>query len=584
MQTADAVGEKLSDTCLNFAARMDDVFIKKVEPYQNTKYSLFANGLLSNLLGGLGFFHGDSKIDLSHAPSYEETQENFWFETQEAMSRNDPMIYKEKSLLSFTPSRPIFPRGFLWDEGFHLLPVIEWDLDLAVSVLRSWLDLMDDDGWIAREQILGAEARSRVPEEFQTQYPHHANPPTLIALVLPSIMAKLTGASPYYGHTSKYAMSHMERIALIKELYPLLGRHYLWFRRTQSGNFTGYPRPEGAIMDEGYRWRGRTPTHTLASGLDDYPRAKPPHPGELHVDALAWVGASASALLQVAEFLGEKEDVDLYRWHLEDVKHNLDILHWDSSKGAYCDATVVEDNNKAHYHHVCHLGYVSLSPLLLGLMNASHPNLPVVLNALQDPEKLWSPHGLRSLSASDELYRTGENYWRGAVWMNMNVLAVLRLRELAMEEQPGGPAALQEKALALASELRDRVVNTVFVNYKQTGFAWEQYDDSTGQGGHSRAFTGWTACVLLLMGLEFSRGGEGSTASEDAGARLTVGSTTASVLSTKMALEFVAATLLVVLFRRRFTRVLARMAEYTRSWRVKRSGYDTVRDVEMREA
>lgn len=559
---------------------MDEVFIKK-SPFRNAKYTSFAEGLLSNLLGGLGFFHGDSKIDQSHAEAYEEKEVNFWFGTQEAMSRVDPMIFKEKSLLSFTPSRPFFPRGFLWDEGFHLLPVVEWDLDLAISVLRGWLDLMNDDGWIAREQILGPEARSRVPEEFQTQYPHHANPPTFLALAMPAIMAKLTGASPYNGHPSEYAVTHKERMALVQELYPLLGRHYLWFRRTQAGNFTAYPRPKNAIVDEGYRWRGRTPTHTLASGLDDYPRAKPPHPGELHVDALAWVGASASALLQVAEFLGAKEDAELYRWQLEDVKRNLDSLHWDSTKGAYCDATVVESNKKAHYEHVCHLGYVSLSPLLLGLMNASHPNLPAVLDSLRDPNQLWSPHGIRSLSAADEFYGTGENYWRGAVWMNMNVLAVLRLREVALEERPGGPTAVQKQALALASELRDKVVNTVYVNYKQTGFAWEQYDDTTGRGSHSRAFTGWTACVLLLMGLDFT-GAQSGSASGDAGATLRVG---AATVSTKTAIECAAVVLLVVLFRRRLTRLCARTADYTRAWKDQRRGaYTAVRDLEMRDA
>lgn len=578
---ADAIGERLGDMSATFSTQIDEVFVKETS-FRNAKYGAFIEGLLSNLLGGLGFFHGDSKIDQSHAAAYEETDVNFWFETQEAMSRVDPMIFKEKSLLSFTPSRPFFPRGFLWDEGFHLLPVIEWDLDLAISVLHSWLDLMDDDGWIAREQILGPEARSRVPEEFQTQYPHHANPPTFLALVVPAIMSKLTGASPYYGHPSKTATTHVERVALVKELYPLLGRHYLWFRRIQAGNFTGYPRPKDAIPNEGYRWRGRNPTHTLTSGLDDYPRAKPPHPGELHVDALAWVGASANALLQVAEYLGEKEDVDLYRWHLEDVKHNLDILHWDSSKGAYCDATIADSNKKPHYQHVCHLGYVSLSPLLLGLMNASHPNLPVVLDSLQDPDKLWSPHGLRSLSAADEFYGTGENYWRGAVWMNMNVLAVLRLREIALEEQQGGPTPIQEKALALASELRNKVVNTVYVNYKQTGFAWEQYDDSTGRGSHSRAFTGWTACVLLLIGLELTWGKLGA-GTGGAGGRLGVGMGMSwNVIS---ALELAAVILLLVLFRRRLTRLFARTADYTRSWRESwRGRYAAVRDSEMREA
>lgn len=553
---------------LGFASQIEDVFVKKTS-FLNPKYASFTQGLMSNLLGGLGFFHGDSKIDLSNAESYEEKEENFWFETQEQMSRVDPMIFKEKSLLSFTPSRSFFPRGFLWDEGFHLLPVIEWDLDLAISVLRSWLDLMNDDGWIAREQILGPEARSRVPPEFRTQYPHHANPPTFLALAVPAIMAKLTGSSPYYGHPSRFAISHMERVALIKELYPLLGRHYLWFRRTQAGNFTGYPRPQNAIVDEGYRWRGRTPTHTLASGLDDYPRAKPPHPGELHVDALAWVGASAGALLEVAEYLGDKEDAELYRWHLEDVKRNLDTLHWDSSKGQYCDATIVKEKEKDHYHHVCHLGYVSLSPLLVGLMNATHPNLPVMLDSLRDANNLWSPHGLRSLSVADEFYGTGEKYWRGAVWMNMNILVVLRLRELAFEKQPGAPLPVQEKALAIASQLSDRVINTVFVNYKQTGFAWEQYDDMTGRGSHSRAFTGWTACVLLLLGLDFTWGGEGSASEDSAGFKLAEGmaSTSSSMLSTKMMIATAAVAFFFLVFRRRLTRLVTRAADYTRLWK-----------------
>lgn len=558
--------------------------------FHNTKYVPFIHGLLSNLLGGLGFFHGDSKIDASHAGAYEEVEENFWFETQEAMSRVDPMIQKEKSLVSFTPSRSFFPRGFLWDEGFHLLPVIEWDLDLAVSVLRSWLDLMDDDGWIAREQILGSEARSRVPAEFQTQYPHHANPPSLIALVLPAILSKLTGSSPYYGHLSKYVMNHMERVALVKELYPLLGRHYLWFRRTQAGNFTAYPRPQNAVVDEGYRWRGRTPSHTFASGLDDYPRAKPPHPGELHVDALAWVGASARALLQAAVYLGEQDDVALYRLHLDDVQRNLDILHWDSTTGAYCDATIRKEGEKQHYDHVCHLGYVSLSPLLLGLMNASHPNLGVVLNLLSDAEKLWSKHGIRSLSATDEYYGIGENYWRGAVWMNMNTLAVLRLRDIGLEAHAGSPTPVQEQALALGSELRDTIVNTVYANYKQTGFAWEQYADSTGRGSHSRGFTGWTACVLLLLGLEFTwgqddsgsdgpvRGGQGAPMSTYPGELFSSSSYSTVVL------EFVAVTLVLVVFRRRLTRVFARAADYMSSWRDSRGRYTAVKETETHEA
>ena len=71
----------------------------------------------------------------------------------------------------------------MWDEGFHLLPIVDWDPELVMPILSSWFNTMDEDGWIAREQILGSEARSKVPVQFQVQYPHYANPPTLFMVI-----------------------------------------------------------------------------------------------------------------------------------------------------------------------------------------------------------------------------------------------------------------------------------------------------------------------------------------------------------------------------------------------------------------
>ena len=39
--------------------------------------------------------------------------------------------------------------------------------------------MMNVDGWIPREQILGDEALSKVPKEFVVQHNTNANPPTL---------------------------------------------------------------------------------------------------------------------------------------------------------------------------------------------------------------------------------------------------------------------------------------------------------------------------------------------------------------------------------------------------------------------
>jgi mannosyl-oligosaccharide glucosidase len=56
---------------------IDGVF-PRAEPYKDNKYSSFAGSLLANLMGGMGFFHGDQKVDYSHAPEYEEHDLEFW--------------------------------------------------------------------------------------------------------------------------------------------------------------------------------------------------------------------------------------------------------------------------------------------------------------------------------------------------------------------------------------------------------------------------------------------------------------------------------------------------------------------------
>lgn len=53
------------------------------------------------------------------------------------------------------------------DEGFHLLHIGAWDNALSLEILKDWINLVDKDGWVGREQILGEEARSRVGSSLQ---------------------------------------------------------------------------------------------------------------------------------------------------------------------------------------------------------------------------------------------------------------------------------------------------------------------------------------------------------------------------------------------------------------------------------
>lgn len=421
VMTSSLLTENIQDTMSMFSNRFQAVYPLQA-PFQDEQHIKFSQSLISNILGGIGYFYGTSKVDVSSAPELVETDQNFG---EKAPSARSHAVVEEQGpyqLFSAVPSRPFFPRGFLWDEGFHLQVILDWDMDLALEIVASWFHLMDSNGWIAREQILGAEARSKVPSEFQTQYPDNANPPTLF-LVVEAFVARLNGESPYSGTPSRYLSDPEAAKSFLKTIYLKMKKHYEWFCRTQAGNLKNYQLP-GSNFDQGYRWRGRTPQHIFTSGLDDYPRALPPHPEELHVDALCWVGSMAVALRKISTFLGEKEDQKMFSKHENDIGRSVDGIHWSEPDQAYCDTTIVDGSR---VEKICHKGYISLFPFLLGLMGLDHPHLQAILDLIRDPEELWSPHGVRSLSLKDKFYGTDENYWRSPVWININYMLVQRL-------------------------------------------------------------------------------------------------------------------------------------------------------------
>ena len=416
--TADDLTKQIDNVLKQFDKRYSEALTPRA-PFQDKKYIEFSKALFSNLIGGIGYFYGDQVVDRSYATEYEEDNEGFWQEAEEARNRNQQKPEGPYELFTSIPSRPFFPRGFLWDEGFHLLPIVDYDSELVMRILSSWFNLMDEDGWIAREQILGLEARSKVPTEFQVQYPHYANPPTLF-MVLEALIDQAQGQKASANTNSVDPAMFKE---WVKQIYPLLQRNFEWYRKTQSGDLKSYDRP-ASNSKEAYRWRGRTPSHILTSGLDDYPRAQPPHPGELHTDLIAWMGMMSRTIYRIAEYLGETDDAERYSKIGEAIRKNADDLHWSKKESTYCDATIDDFEESVH---VCHKGYVSIFPFMTGLLGPDHPHLKDVLDLIANKDELWSPYGIQSLSTKDEFYGTEENYWRSPVWMNMNYLVLTNL-------------------------------------------------------------------------------------------------------------------------------------------------------------
>ncbi|KAF9533425.1 glycoside hydrolase [Crepidotus variabilis] len=503
----------------SYGKRFREVFPYPADypPEQKESLEAFSRAVTSNLVGGVGYFYGTSMVDRKFSYEWDEEEDSDDDGALKGARLTDP-----KALLTATPSRSFFPRGFYWDEGFHLLHIGQWDTDFSTEILKSWIDLIDEDGWVAREQILGEEARSKVPSEFQTQVPNYANPPTLTMAVTAFIervkkaaaskgvsdrdLGMDTGmgaggqvpfsapAEKQLGVESQY-LDHPElAMAYLKDIYKPLKRHYDWFRRTQRGQIKQYGR-KARSRTEAYRWRGRSEQHVLTSGMDDYPRG-PPHAGELHMDLISWVAFFSKTMREIAAFVGEKDDEATFTAVEKAVLENLEDLHWNEEEKMYCDLGVNEEDDS---YFVCHRGYLSVFPLLLELLEPSSPHLGHILDLLHDPKHLWSPYGIRSLSASHPEFGQGENYWKGPIWIQMNYLALRALHKTYAAQE--GP--YQQKAQLIYKELRKNVIDNVVKEYERTGYVWEQYDPINGEGKRSHPFTGWTSMTALILSEQY---------------------------------------------------------------------------------
>jgi hypothetical protein len=433
------------------------------------------------------------------------------------------------TLLTGCPSRSLFPRGFMWDEGFHQILLSKWDPPMSAAVLASWFSSMDPSGWIAREQILGEEARSRVPAEFRVQRRDVANPPTLLLAVkemlrwlrdkdhmtayqryrvqesarwkrewsvlaenlrsdsLQSVPASLQGADEEASEldgtadADQWVERHMELIA----------RYFGWLVSSQSQN-------GGA-----FSWRGDKPSdgeHTFASGLDDYPRGVVHTSSDAHVDLASWIVWGANLLRELAA---------TYRGTTGAALEGVDELlaagaraerqieeHWNEQRGMYCDIGTLNATSGL-VGHVCHEGYVSVFPLLLGLVPPDSPRLPRLLKLFREDGGFVSPFGLRSLSNTDPKYRSGDDYWRGKVWANINFLAFRALQDLA---RAAPDPSVSAECMAASLRVQHGISRAVATNWRQHGTLFENYDpDARGEGRGTHPFTGWTSLVAALV-------------------------------------------------------------------------------------
>lgn len=480
-------GERMTDLLDACEKRFDGKF-DEVFPIKSGEAKEVAKRALSNLVGSIGYFVGNILVAAKGGTKIEE--------------------YPTRALFTAVPSRSFFPRGFLWDEGFHQLVIQKWNGRLSREMMATWFDLMNAEGWIPREAILGDEALVRVPSEFVVQNPSHANPPSMLISLHKMALAVKRGTE---GQES-------EEKEFLEGIYDHLKVWFNWFTRTQKG-----PVPQS------FRWRGRDPLttrelnpKTLTSGLDDYPRATHPTDSERHLDLRCWMALGARTMAEIAEIVkAPSKDIREYKGlaaSLEDEK-SLNDLHYEDNLGMYfdwghhTDAVALVRARDANGQDILYrevgedspapqlvkeFGYVSLFPLMMRLIDAESQILGDHLKHLRDESLLWTPYGLRSLATNSKYYdkyntEHDKPYWRSPIWININYLVLDALSYYGAKEGPH-----REEAKRLYEELRSNLVRNIVNQYNRTGFLWENYNDKSGVGMGSHPFTGWTSLFILI--------------------------------------------------------------------------------------
>lgn len=394
---------------------------------------------LSNLLGGILYQYGGLNI------------------------KNDYYYTKDMPLLTSTPSRNYFPRGFLWDEGFHNIIICQWDSDLSLLILKTWFET-EIKGWIPREQVRGIENEMNFDSSFP-QNKNEANPPTFML--------------PLLYLLNYFELNNMNNpLLIIRNFLPILKNNFFWFINSQKSD-----------IDDLYSWRIKEDNYNFGSGLDDYPRNDDLFESKYHLDLQIWVIFYAKSMMQLCEKFDNDSDCEIIRNKYFKSLINLDKF-LDKSDNYYKD---IGYNIKDGYvDNSRHIGYLNVFPIFFGLIDINSLAFENILNLLNDEYGLKSQFGIRSLSKRDDYFHKNDDYWTGNIWININYLILRGLKLYYWKKQ---------RVKDIYTELRNNIIKNVCGEWENTGYFWENYNEKNGFGDKNRAkpFNGWTSLITIII-------------------------------------------------------------------------------------
>jgi mannosyl-oligosaccharide glucosidase len=111
LQTAAVIDQGIKAFTQAYERRFESIFPL---PSADPSLGAFSRAITANLFGGIGYFYGNSIVDKAPEFEWDDDQDSQADEDAPKIQQGTARFTEPKELLTATPSRSFFPRGFYW--------------------------------------------------------------------------------------------------------------------------------------------------------------------------------------------------------------------------------------------------------------------------------------------------------------------------------------------------------------------------------------------------------------------------------------------------------------------------------------
>ena len=380
-----------------------------------------------------------------------------------------------------TPDRWPHRDMWLWDSVFHAAGQAHLDADWARQTIEAVFATQEADG--------------RVPHQSApTGWRSTITQPPLLAFGMARVIETAAAST---------TTSLSDADAWIASRFDDLLNYLEWNERHRDTDGNGL-----------LEWFIEADEHCRSgeSGMDNSPRFD----GATQLDAVdfnCFMALEYRTLADFAERLGRDAEARRCRGRWRELCELIESQLWDDEAEFYLDRDVVSGNR------VPVLGVSGFLPLVCGA--ASPARARRLARHLRDPETFGTPVPIPSIARSTPCDRDRDDMWRGPMWVNLNWLVELGLREYGLDDDAD---RLRDKTMAELVR-RHAEFGTFFEFYDSEGVVappslWRKGECAGPDGNPFRRVIhdfGWSATLFIDMAVRAAEGADATDASSRSG-------------------------------------------------------------------